>query len=246
MIRRAPRPPIRLAVALLAGLLVTGTLGLLAVPAGSQASSLALWLDGARTTTLMSGWVMLVTALIAVFMGALGGLGSPLIDGAVSRTTEITMALPSVVVFVILRALGVGDMLALGVVVATIRGLSIAKGTRADVHALLAEDFVLAARAAGASRLRLFRRHILPHVKEGILADAALSAASVVALDAAVSFAGLGEPTSGWGALLAEAARSRLPGLGLAPALGTAAATGALLIVAAHFGAGRRQGQSFV
>jgi ABC-type dipeptide/oligopeptide/nickel transport system permease subunit len=235
------------ALALLGGLLVTGTLGSFVVGGTPRdgASPMVLWLHGARTVPLVAAAVVLITAATGLVVGAASALGPSLADGVVSRATEIAMALPSVVVVVVLRALGVDDLLSLAATVAAVRGLSLAKTTRSDVNALLGEDFVMAARAAGASRLRLLRRHLLPHLLERALGEASLTAATLVTLDASVAFLGLGAPTTGWGALLRAAAEGRAPGLVLPPLLGLAAATGSLLAVAAHLGRRRRTGRRF-
>jgi ABC-type dipeptide/oligopeptide/nickel transport system permease subunit len=194
----------------------------------------------------MGGGVMLLASAVALGASVLSAMGSPILDSLISRAAEISLALPSVVALVVLGALGVHDTLALGATVAAIRGLSAAKGTRAELHALLADDFVLGARGLGASRLDVIRRHLLPHVLEGVLAQSALAAASVVALEAALAFMGLGVASSGWGTLLADAARLGSPDLALCPALGVAATSGALLLVAAHYGARHRMGRSLV
>src|SRR6185312_15964856 len=99
--------------------------------------------------------------------------------------------LPSVIVAVVVRSLGPSNFAVFVIVLGALRALSTARAIRSAVLGLEAEEFVLAARAVGSGPVRLFRRHLFPHVVGQALSSAALSGAAVVALDAALSFLGL-------------------------------------------------------
>jgi peptide/nickel transport system permease protein len=78
----------------------------------------------------------------------------------------------------------------------------------------MAEPFVTAARAAGAGPWRILLRHALPHAASTLAAAAAITAATTVLSEAALSFLGLGAvpPTPSWGELLAQASQHELRG----------------------------------
>ena len=71
-------------------------------------------------------------------------------------------------------------------------------------------EFVLAARAAGASSARIIRRHLLPNVAGALLVEATLLAGTAIILESTLSFLGLGvqPPETTLGTLIAEAKSS--------------------------------------
>jgi peptide/nickel transport system permease protein len=97
-----------------------------------------------------------------------------------------------------------------------------ARLVRAQVLAVREREFVEAARALGASDVRIIGRHILPNIIQPVLVQAAIGMAGAILAEATMSFLGLGvpPPTSSWGAMLNDA-RSHLfdsPHLVLFPA----------------------------
>jgi peptide/nickel transport system permease protein len=160
---------------------------------------------------------------------------------------EIAGALPSFAVVVVLRALSpASDLMAVALVLATLRGLATAKAVRAELLQLKTQEFVLSARALGSSKTRLFRNHLFPHIAGPSLADAAHAAAAVVALDAALALAGLGTGERTWGTLFAEAVEHASLGAAIFPALGVAATGAALTVVADAIESGWSTGRRFI
>jgi peptide/nickel transport system permease protein len=98
--------------------------------------------------------------------------------------------------------------LSLVVAVAIVRWAEIARLVRAEVLRASSEGYVLAARALGASPIRIFYNHILRNAAGPILTSAVFSIAAVVLLEAAVSFLAVSAPTSdaSWGETLAQGA----------------------------------------
>jgi len=98
-----------------------------------------------------------------------------------------------------------------------------ARLVRAQVMAVKEREFVEAARALGASDLRVLCRHILPNIVQPLIVQAAIGMAGAVLAEATLSFLGLGvpPPTASWGAMLNDA-RSHLfdsPHLAVFPAI---------------------------
>jgi peptide/nickel transport system permease protein len=103
-----------------------------------------------------------------------------------------------------------------------------ARLVRAQVMSVRDLEYVDAARALGASGLRIFFRHILPNIVQPILVQAAIGMAGVILAEATLSFLGLGipAPAPSWGSMLNDA-RLHLfdsPHLVLFPALAVAGA----------------------
>jgi peptide/nickel transport system permease protein len=86
-----------------------------------------------------------------------------------------------------------------------------ARLVRAQVMAVKEREFVEAARALGASDLRIAMRHLLPNIVQPLIVQAAIGMAGAVLAEATLSFLGLGvpPPAASWGAMLNDA-RSHL------------------------------------
>jgi peptide/nickel transport system permease protein len=128
--------------------------------------------------------------LVGVTAGAAGGW----VDGLLMRLTDLFLALPGALVAIaIVSALGPG-------LVHTLIGISVvwwpyyARVLRAEVRGLAIRPHVEAARLAGAGRLRVITRHILPGVVPTAVVTASLDIGNVVLLLAGLSFLGLGRP----------------------------------------------------
>src|SRR5208283_4760959 len=86
-----------------------------------------------------------------------------------------------------------------------------ARLVRAQVLAVREKEFVEAARALGATDLRIFIRHILPNIVQPLIVQSAIGMAGAVLAEATLSFLGLGipPPSASWGSMLNDA-RSHL------------------------------------
>ena len=161
---------------------------------------------GSRTA-LMS---ILVADGIALVLGsALGlvaGFYAGRVDGLIMRLMDVLLAFPYLLLaLIIVAALGpslLNSMIAIGIVYTP----QYARLIRGQVLAVKAQDFVQAAEALGAGRMRLMLRHILPNSFTPTLVMATLQAGTVVVETAGLSFLGLGAqpPSPDWGATLAD------------------------------------------
>jgi peptide/nickel transport system permease protein len=98
-----------------------------------------------------------------------------------------------------------------------------ARLVRAQVLATREREYVEAAKALGASDMRIIARHIVPNIIQAIIVQAAIGMAGAILAEATMSFLGLGvpPPTASWGAMLNDG-RSHLfdePHLVVFPAL---------------------------
>jgi len=210
-------------------------------------SALALCLAGVRSTIGVACLVVVGSFVVGLGFAALATLGPPAFDVLLSRVVEIAGALPSVVVVAVLASVArTSPIVAIGCFLALKRGLESAKIIRAELLQLEAEDFVLAARAAGAGTTRLLRSHYLPHVAAAALSRSTIGAAAVVGLDAAGSFLGIIPGGGSWGTVLAEATRRSSVSLFIWPAVGTALMVATLATPAAVVMDKRRLGRRFL
>lgn len=147
-----------------------------------------------------------ISVVIGVVVGALSGYFGGWIDTIFSRIVDTLMAFPLLVLLLTLSAV-IGPSLKTTVIVIGITiWSSYARIVRADVLSVRERDFILAARAVGADDRRIIARHVIPNVLGPVIVLASLSVGSVIILEAALSFLGLGvqPPTPSWGGMLSE------------------------------------------
>ena len=180
-----------------------------------------LW--GARVSLRVGFSVVLLASIIGVSLGAISGYFGGLVDTAIMRITDILLAFPGIllaIAFVAFRGPGIFNL----VLALSLGGwVGYARLVRGQVLAAREREFVEAARALGASDLRIIVRHILPNIIQPVIVQAAIGMAGAILAEATMSFLGLGvpPPTASWGAMLNDG-RSHLfdaPHLVLFPAL---------------------------
>jgi len=167
---------------------------------------------GARVSLLAGlGGAVLALALAVALGGVAGQRSGGMVDAVVMGASELFLALPWLYLLLAARAFLPLDLSPTRafLVIVSILGLvgwaGPARLVRASVAAASQRDFVVAARAAGASRARVLRRHLLPPSLGVVRTQAALLVPQFVLAEVALSFVGLGvsEPVPSWGNMLA-------------------------------------------
>jgi peptide/nickel transport system permease protein len=165
----------------------------------------AQMVHGTRTALLVGFVSMGIAGVIGVIVGALAGYLGGWVDMALSRLIEVVMCIPSLVLILALLAiLSKPTIWHLMAVLGCTNWTSIARLTRGEFIRLREADFVSAARAIGAGRLRIMYRHIFRNALAPILVPISFGIASAIIIESALSFLGFGAPppNPSWGTLL--------------------------------------------
>jgi peptide/nickel transport system permease protein len=163
---------------------------------------------GARTS-LTVGLISVVAFIgIGAGLGALAGFYGGVVDALVSRLVETLTAFPTIVLVLVVQGLVAHPtmstmLLAIGLT----RWTEVARLVRAEVLLVTSQEYVLAARALGARPARVLSRHVLPNAIAPVLVAATFGVASVVLIEASLTFlrVGVPPPTASWGEMLSEA-----------------------------------------
>ncbi|MDN2568111.1 ABC transporter permease subunit [Aquibium sp. A9E412] len=164
-------------------------------------------LYGARFSLFIGLVVVTLSVTFGVVIGLVAGFFRGWIDTAVMRLMDIILAFPSLLLALVLVAvLGPGLLNAM-IAIALVLQPHFVRLTRAAVMSEKTRDYVTAARVAGAGRLRLMFRTILPNCLAPLIVQATLSFSTAILDAAALGFLGMGAqpPTPEWGTMLAEA-----------------------------------------
>ena len=161
---------------------------------------------GTRTSLIVGFAAAGLATLVALLVGGAAALRGGGLDHLLMRGTEFVQALPRFFLIVLIVSLFGSIHSVIVLVIGLTTWPSTARVFRAQVLTVLARDFVIAARAAGASDTSILVRHVLPHARSVIAADASYTVGGAILAEAGLSFLGLGDPTViSWGALLGGA-----------------------------------------
>ena len=164
---------------------------------------------------------MLLSIVLGTTIGVLSGFLGGLVDQILSRIMEAVLSLPSIFVLLIVGAVVRPTILIIICVLGFLNWVDIARILRTQVLSLREWEYVEAARALGASKTRIIRRHILPNIMGTVIVGMPLVIARAMLAESALSFLGLGiqPPTPTWGNMLNQAQQHLLtnPILAVAP-----------------------------
>lgn len=176
-------------------------------PLGLDSSSrdyLSRLIYGARTSMLVGLAVPLLSFAVGVPLGTLSGFWGGKVDFAIQRVVDVATAIPPLLFALFLLSV-LGSGVANVIFVLAVTGwIESTRLTRAQFLAYREKDFVLAAQALGAGRLRVILTHILPNAMSPLLVSFTFAVPLAIFAEAGLSFLGIGitEPTASWGKMV--------------------------------------------
>jgi peptide/nickel transport system permease protein len=181
-------------------------------------------LYGARNSLLIAFFAVLIASGLGLLAGLVAGFFGGAMEAVLMRLGDMQLAFPFILLAIVVLGVTSDRSLLLIVLVLGIPGWIIyARVVRSRVLAERDKDYVTAARAIGAGRLRQLRRYVLPSVWQVVLVIALLDFGFIILLESTLSFLGFGltPPTPSWGSMMAEGRRSMIvaPWLAVIPGL---------------------------
>lgn len=161
---------------------------------------------GLRVSLLVSVSAVLTSTAIAVPLGLLAGYFGRLTDTVISRTLDMILVLPAMLLAITFIAiLGPGSAVA-AVAIAVIYLPILARVMRTSALVVTRNDFISGARSRGSSHLRTLLGHVAPNALGPVIVQASVLSAFALQLEAGLSFLGLGTqpPTPSLGGMLAD------------------------------------------
>ena len=161
---------------------------------------------GARVSLMIGFFAAAVSAVVGSTLGMIGGYFGGKTDAVVMYLINVKLALPGLLVALSLVSVFGGSLIALICILAFLFWDRYAVVTRSVTQQIRANDYITAAQAVGASRLRIIIGEVLPNLMNQIIVIASLEMAVAILVEAALSFLGLGiqPPTPSWGLLVSE------------------------------------------
>jgi peptide/nickel transport system permease protein len=180
-------------------------------------------LSGARVSLAVGLLSALVSGVIGVGVGAMSGYAGGPIDTVLMRFTDAALSVPRLLLLMVASAVLSPSIPWLVLMVGLVGWMETARVTRAAFLTGREREFVLAARASGASAARVVVAHLLPEAAPAIAVAATLAVGRGILLESALSFFGIGvqPPEASWGNMLyqAQSTMSTEPWLALFPGM---------------------------
>ncbi len=198
-------------------------------PLGNDSSGrdiLSRLLYGGRISLIVGFSAMIFTLIIGVTLGSIAGYYGGKIDAIIMRFTDMMLMLPFLVLCLTIVALL--EKVTIGIfvtIIALTAWPNLTRIIRGTFLSLREQEFVLGARAIGASDMRIILRHFIPNAIGPIVVNATLMMATYIIIESGLSFIGFGipQPTPTWGNMISEAQSLRIlrnsPGAWIPPGL---------------------------
>lgn len=161
---------------------------------------------GARVSLAVGVLTQGVALGLGVSVGMAAGLGGRRADALLMRLTDVAYSFPDLLLIILLVSIFGASATMLVLAIGLVSWPTIARLVRGQALSLQEEEFVLAARALGASPWRIAWQHLLPNLLGPVIVTAAFGVPAAIFAEAALAFIGLGlpPPTASWGRLVTD------------------------------------------
>jgi peptide/nickel transport system permease protein len=163
-------------------------------------------LYGARISLAVCALAIVIAGCIGSLLGILAGYLGGWVDALIMRLVDIAISLPVILIallFGVLFGPSFGNII---IIIGLVLWSQFARMARGETLRVKESDYIDLARTAGCSKLRIMFDHVLPNVAGALIVLATLQVGTVIIMEAALSFLGVGvpPPTPAWGSMIAE------------------------------------------
>jgi ABC-type dipeptide/oligopeptide/nickel transport system permease subunit len=163
--------------------------------------------QGGRYSLLIGFLVAVMATFVGTILGAVAGFFGKWVDGVISQMINLVLIVPALIALSVFSKNFGRDAIGLSIVLAFLLWTRIARVVRGLVLSIKEQEFIMSARAAGASNTRIIGRHVLPNVIGAVAVEVTLLLGTAIVLESTLSFLGLGvqPPNASLGTLVADA-----------------------------------------
>ena len=161
---------------------------------------------GGRVSLTIAYLASVLTVFIGITLGLLAGYYGRQVDDVISWGINTLSAIPPLFLLLIASAVWEPSTEVLIIVLAALGWVGTSRLVRGEVLSLKERDYVLAARALGASDFRIIVSHILPNVFSIVMVTMTIIAGNLILIESGLSYLGVGiqPPTPTWGNMLTD------------------------------------------
>lgn len=161
---------------------------------------------GSRVSIGIGLTVVSISLLLGIVIGAITGYFSGLVDEIFMRTADVLLAFPGLLLAIAFTAILGASLRNVVIALSLLGWVGYARIVRGQILSTKGLEYVMAARAIGASHSRIIIRHILPNIMAPVIVEATFGIAAAIIAEASLSFLGLGiqPPAPSWGSMLSD------------------------------------------
>lgn len=162
---------------------------------------------GGRYSLSIGLLVAVMATVVGGLLGGLAGLLGGFFDSSISQLINLILVVPPIIVLSVVALRFGAHPVGISIVIALLSWTRIARVVRGVVMQFREQEFVMAARAAGATNRRVLIRHLLPNVLGALIVEVTLLIGAAIVLESTLSFLGIGvrPPTPTLGNLVYDA-----------------------------------------
>ena len=166
-------------------------------------------IHGARLSLFVGLTATTLHVLVAALIGGTAGFLGGRFDLVVQRFVDAWMAIPGLLLLLTIMSLTGPGLVQIILVLGISSGITNSRVVRSAVIAIKENDYFQAARAVGASKSRIFFRHVLPNIMPPIIIIFSITLGAIIVAEASLSFLGFGLPPDvpSWGGMLSREGR---------------------------------------
>ena len=163
-------------------------------------------LTGGAISLSIGLFAVLFSTVVGTTYGLVAGYAGGRVETLMMRLLDGFMSIPRVLLLIAVLTLWRPGLAGLILLLGATGWFGVARLVRAQVLSIRNADFVVAARALGASPVSMLGRHLLPNVAAPVIVSATLGVGNVIALEAGLSYLGIGAqpPTPSWGSIFLD------------------------------------------
>lgn len=161
---------------------------------------------GSRVSLTVGFVAVIISIAIGILFGVISGYFGGIIDSAIMRFVDIMLAFPSIFLLLSIQVMLKPNIYNVMIVIGATSWMGVARLVRAEILSVKERPYIEAARAVGASDLRIMFKHILPNSMAPVIVAGTLGMAGAILTESALSFLGLGvqPPFASWGNMLQD------------------------------------------
>ncbi|GIK29539.1 MAG: ABC transporter permease [Anaerolineae bacterium] len=163
-------------------------------------------LYGGRVSLAVAYTSSIMIIFIGVSLGLLAGFYGGLVDDTITWLVNTLSSVPSTLLYIVIAAIWQPPVEWMIIILALLGWVGTSRLVRAEVLSIKEREYVLAARALGASDFRLLVSHIFPNLMSIVIVTGSIIAGNLILVEAGLSYLGVGvqPPTPTWGNMLTD------------------------------------------
>ena len=163
-------------------------------------------LYGGRISITIGLTAAMLGTLMGTLIGAAAGYYGKTIDNLLMRFTDLAYSIPTLPLIIVIGAYANTNAVSLVLIIGLLSWMSTARVVRGSILSVKENEYVVAAKALGASDRLVIFRHILPNIGNSIIIGTTLGVGNAIIVESSLSFLGLGvsPPTPTWGNMLMD------------------------------------------